>query len=83
MEPTIRDGDVLLVDTSIDSIRDNGIYVVVFNGFVLVKRIHVRRDGGVRLISDNQALYEPDDVPAAETPSLTIAGRVMWFGRSI
>ena len=83
MEPTIRDGDILLVDTSIDRIKDNGIYVFLFNGLVLVKRIHVRRDGSVRLISDNQALYEPDDVPAEETPSLAIAGRVMWFGRSI
>lgn len=82
MEPTIRDGDVLLVDTSIDRIRDNSIYIVVFDGFVLVKRIHGRSDGSVMLISDNER-YPPETVLAHEVPNIHVAGRVMWFGRSI
>jgi phage repressor protein C with HTH and peptisase S24 domain len=82
MEPTIRDGDILLVDTSIDRIRDNALYVVVLGGLVLVKRVHVKRDGSLTLISDN-SVFPPEDVPAGETSDLSIAGRVMWFGRSI
>ncbi len=82
MEPTIRSGDVLLVDTSKDRVEDNGIYVVISGGYVLVKRVHPRRDGSLMLISDNQA-YPSEDVPAGEAGDFHVAGRVMWFGRSI
>lgn len=82
MEPTIRDGDVLLVDSSIDRLRDNSIYIVVFNGLVLVKRVHGRFDGSIMLISDNER-YPPETISPADVPNLHIAGRVMWFGRSI
>jgi phage repressor protein C with HTH and peptisase S24 domain len=82
MEPTIRSGDVLLIDTSKNTVEDNGIYVVFSNGYVLVKRIHPRRDGSIMLISDNQA-YPAEDVPAQEASDFRVAGRVMWFGRSI
>lgn len=83
MEPTIRDGDILLVDTGIDRVRDEGIYVVVVAGLVLVKRLQRRRDGTVVLRSDNRELYDDEIVPPSEAPELHVAGRVMWFGRSI
>jgi phage repressor protein C with HTH and peptisase S24 domain len=82
MEPTIRDGDILVVDTSITQVRDNAIYVIIYAGNVLVKRVHLKRDGSLTLISDNER-YPREDVPIAEVPDLHIAGRVMWFGRSI
>ncbi|WP_246658402.1 helix-turn-helix transcriptional regulator [Rhizobium sp. FKY42] len=82
MEETIRDGDVLLVDTSIDRVRDNSIYVVVYGDMVLVKRIHGRINGSLQLISDNPR-YPPEEVAPGEVDQLNIAGRVMWFGRSI
>jgi phage repressor protein C with HTH and peptisase S24 domain len=83
MEPTIRDGDVLLVDTSIDFVRDNAIYVVVFAGRTLVKRLQVLRDGSVAIKSDNKDVFDDEVVPAAEVPGIDVAGRVMWYGRSI
>ncbi|QND45340.1 helix-turn-helix transcriptional regulator (plasmid) [Rhizobium lusitanum] len=82
MEPTIRDGDILLVDTSITSVRDNAIYIVVYGGHVLVKRVNLRRNGSLVLISDNDR-HAPEEVPESEVLDLHIAGRVMWFGRSI
>ncbi|MGO7903618.1 S24 family peptidase [Rhizobium leguminosarum] len=82
MEPTIRDGDILVVDTSITQVRDNAIYVIIYAGNVLVKRVHLKRDGSLTLISDNER-YPREDVPIEEVPDLHIAGRVMWFGRSI
>lgn len=82
MEPTIRDGDVLLVDTSITNVHDNAIYIVVYNGHTLVKRVNMLRNGSLTIISDNDR-HPPEDVPLAEVPDLHIAGRVMWFGRSI
>lgn len=82
MEETIRDGDVLLIDTSIDRIRDNAIYIVVYGEMVLVKRVHGRLNGSLQLISDNPR-YPPEEVSAGEVDQLNIAGRVMWFGRTI
>lgn len=83
MEPTIRDGDILLVDTSIDRVMDNAIYVVVFAGRTLVKRLQLRRDGSVLIRSDNSEAFSDEEVPPSEVPELIIAGRVMWYGRSI
>ncbi|MCZ7499334.1 MULTISPECIES: helix-turn-helix transcriptional regulator [unclassified Agrobacterium] len=81
MEPTIRDGDILLVDTSIDRIKDNAIYVIVYGEMVLVKRVHGRMNGSLQIISDNP-LYPPEEIAPGEVDLLNIAGRVMWFGRS-
>lgn len=82
MEPTIRNGDVLLVDTSINYIQDNTIYVIVYGDILLVKRVHSRFNGTLQLISDNP-LYPPEEITAGEIEQLHVAGRVMWFGRSI
>lgn len=82
MEETIRDGDVLLVDTSIDRVRDNSIYVVILGDMVLVKRIHGRINGSLQLISDNPR-YPAEEVPKGEVDQLHVAGRVAWYGRSI
>lgn len=83
MEPTIRDGDILLVDTSIDRVVDNAIYVVAYDGRTLVKRVQMRLDGSVVLKSDNKDLFDDEAVPAGEVAGLNVAGRVMWYGRSI
>jgi phage repressor protein C with HTH and peptisase S24 domain len=82
MEPTIRDGDLLLVDHSIDRIVDHGIYVVVYQGMVLVKRVQLRRDGTLVLNSDNER-YESEVVTPADMPDIRVAGRVRWYGRTI
>ncbi len=82
MEPTIRDGDIALVDTSIRHIIDNAIYVLVVGNRLLIKRIHILMSGALRLISDN-ALYPHEDIPANEAEFVRVSGRVVWFGRSI
>lgn len=82
MEPTIRDGDIALVDTSISDIIDNAIYVLAVGNRLLIKRIHILMSGALRLISDNP-LYPHEDVPANEADFVRVSGRVVWFGRSI
>lgn len=79
MDPTIRDGDLLLVDTSARRIEGSFIYVLAIGGGLLVKRIDLRRDGSVILKSDNPK-YAAEDVPAAETPTLEVLGQVIWQG---
>ncbi len=73
MEPTLRDGDEILVDRALRTLRD-GIHVVRVEDALLVKRLDTGRPGLVALISDNPA-YRPLEFPVAE---VEVIGRVVW-----
>jgi phage repressor protein C with HTH and peptisase S24 domain len=73
MEPTLRDGDEILVDRSPRPLRD-GIHVVRLDDTLLVKRIETGRPGRIALLSDNHA-YRPIEV---EPDDLQVIGRVVW-----
>lgn len=79
MEPTLSNGDLILVDISHPELRDNAVYVFQYNGTLLVKRIQRRMDGSVVIKSDNPR-YEPDILPAGIAESLRIIGRMVWSG---
>lgn len=73
MEPTLRDGDEILVDRSRRSLSD-GIHVVRSGDALMVKRLDTGRPGAVALISDNPA-YRAIELPAGE---VEVIGRVVW-----
>ncbi len=73
MEPTLRDGDEILVDRTPRSLRD-GIHVVRVDGALLVKRLETGRPGLLVLRSDNKA-YDPIELPPVE---VEVIGRVVW-----
>ncbi|MEO6093555.1 MAG: S24 family peptidase [Novosphingobium sp.] len=75
MEPTLRDGDEILVDRTPRKLRD-GIHVVRIEDSLLVKRLATTRPGAVTLISDNPA-YHALEYPLSE---LQVVGRVVWKG---
>ena len=75
MEPTLRDGDEILVDTSLRTLRD-GIHVVRLDGGLLVKRLEVARPDRIALLSDNAA-YRPIECSPDE---VEVIGRVVWKG---
>lgn len=75
MQPTLRDGDEILVDHTRQTPRD-GIHVLRVGETLLVKRIDMGRPGVIRLKSDNRA-YDPIDLPPGE---VTVIGRVVWKG---
>lgn len=78
MQPTLRDGDEILVDRSPVPFRD-GIHVVRIDDVLLVKRLAADAGGMIRVISDNpaypQGLRRRDEV--------SIIGRVVWKGGRI
>jgi phage repressor protein C with HTH and peptisase S24 domain len=82
MTPTIRDGNTLLVDTSDQTFRNFGIYVLEINGQRLVKRVQRKHDGSLVLISDNSA-YLPDPVGKDVADSVKAIGRVVWVGGTV
>ena len=82
MLPTLKDGDVVLVDLSRTAPTPPGLFVL-FDGLGLVaKRLeHVANSEPptVRVISDNP-LYAPYERSAEE---VNIVGRIRWFAREI
>lgn len=82
MEPTIKDGDMMLVDRGYGDVVNGKIYILVVDGLVLVKRINKLASGGLMLISDNE-LYPNETIAASDMASSTIEARVAWYGRVI
>ncbi len=73
MEPTLRDGDEILVDRSPRALRD-GIHVVRTGDSLLVKRLDTGRPGTIALVSDNRA-YRVIELPPRD---VQVIGRVVW-----
>ena len=75
MEPTLRDGDEILVDRTVRPLR-SGIHVIRLDDVLLVKRLEPGAAGTVRIISDNPAY------PRAERAvnDVGVVGRVVWKG---
>ena len=80
MNPTLNDGDMILVDLRANRIDDSAIYVLEFDDALLVKRIQRKLDGSVVIKSDN-SLYEPEVLQKDRAVELRIIGRVVWSGR--
>ena len=73
MEPTIRDGDVLVVDTS-DQPLSEAVYVLLCGGAPIVRRIGMKPTGECVVICDNPR-YAIETVDPAD---LCVLGRVVW-----
>lgn len=82
MDPTIKDGDMMLVDRGYGQVVNGKIYVLVVSGLVLVKRLQVVALGGLQLISDNDR-YPPQNISRSDVNELSIEARVAWYGRAI
>lgn len=76
MEPGLRDGDHIVVDTA-DRIPpvSGGVFVIRIDDAVMVKRVTSDRNGW-HAISDNPA------APPVPPGSLTVIGRVVWQMRA-
>jgi hypothetical protein len=81
MEPTLRSGDVALVDRGDIEIKDGRVYLCSFQGRVLLKRIF-HTVAGLRLTADN-SVYIDTDIPQDYLSDFIVYGRVRWFGRFV
>lgn len=81
MEPNLSANDTVLVDLTHTRPGDDGIYVLLYDEGLRVKRLRVdpvRRI--VKITSDNPAYDPVDNVRADE---IKIFGRVIWLGRRV
>ncbi len=81
MEPTLRSGDLALVDHSRNYVDpQGGIYAIAIDHTIMIKRIQVLHPSKkIKVISDN-GLYESFET---DLERLRINGKVIWFGREI
>lgn len=80
MMPTIMDRDIVLIDTTQQTLNmADRIWAVAFGGAGMIKRLRPQPDGGVKLMSDNPSVR--DEV--AYDGELSIIGRVVAVMRKI
>lgn len=76
MENTIEDGNILLVDTSRTDYHNGGIYVLTINNDWFVKRLRLKINGDLEIISDNPK-YEPEILRPNTDIEINVIGRVI------
>lgn len=79
MEPTVRDGDILLVDRNVTRISADGIYLIERDNELYCKRLQRKFDGGVTIMSDNPR-YEAQHLTGETADALHVTGHVIWIG---
>lgn len=85
MSPTIRDGDVLVVNFDIDdyAVADGGVFVLSFDGMLVVKRVQITMEGQVLVISDNER-YETERLDREYADEkMTVHAKVIWAGGAL
>lgn len=82
MEPELRDGDRVMIDTSQCALGD-GLFVLTHEGQAKIKRVQVVAKNRLLLLSSNPA-YQPEEVRLLpDDSSFKIAGRAVWLGRNL
>lgn len=83
MEPTIADGDVLLIDRASTEPRSGKVYAIQRpDGSISVKRLVQTFAGGWVVRSDNpdKTLYPDEPISADDLQQIEIIGRSVWGG---
>lgn len=82
MEPTIKDGAVLLINTSDRAPKEGHIYAFSWGGEMLVKRF-LKLNGIWIASSDNPDKEENPDIPLDGLTETLLQGRAVWMGAKL
>lgn len=82
MEPTIRDGAVLLLNRADKEPRTGNIYAFSWDGEMLVKRLQ-KVSGVWHAVSDNADKAEYPDIILNGDAEALIQGRAIWMGAKL
>ena len=83
MEPTLRAGDLLLVDRNKARMKGDGIYLINFDDGLMVKRLEWMMDSTVVIRGDNTSVSREQKLTAVEMEKLHLLGRVVWVGGKV
>jgi phage repressor protein C with HTH and peptisase S24 domain len=82
MEPLLRAGDLVMVNSSTDALRADGVFLMRLEGSLLIKRIQRLPGGLYRVTSENPA-YEAYIVDPNVVSDFNLLGRIVWAGRRL
>ena len=82
MEPTILNGNLLLINCLKKEVTADSIYVIRSDGRLYVKRLQKMCSGEIYINSDNPA-YKTEVITVDKLNDLEIIGRVVWVGHEI
>ena len=82
MEPTLKSGDMVMVNERKKEVSSGGIYLLRHRGDLMIKRLFKTSDGGISIHSDNKELYPPISVDFPnEALDFEVFGRMIWSCR--
>ena len=81
MDPTITDGDFVLIDRSQKEVVVGNIYALRIENAVMVNRLQPMGDRRIKVMSDNK-LYESYELDFG-TGDIEIIGQIIWIGREL
>lgn len=73
MEPTLNDGDIVFMDKESTNPSKNGVYIVTTPAGLFIKRLQLKSDGTVALVSDNK-IYTDEIVNSED---IRVLGKVI------
>lgn len=79
MTPTLREGDLVIVDTSARTIQGGAIFALRVEDGILLRRLERRLGGGIRALADN-GRYPPQELQTEEAAGLDVVGEIVWSG---
>lgn len=82
MQPTLDDGDMILVDLSQRRVQHEDIYLLQTDGSLMTKRLKQERGGELKVISDNPE-YPTWTLAPSEDDQSQVVGKVVWCGRKL
>jgi phage repressor protein C with HTH and peptisase S24 domain len=81
MEPELKHGDTVMIDTSQQNVLAGSMYAVGINDTIMVKRIE-KHPGKLVLRSDNKD-YEPVYLSRNDMEGFRIIGKIVWISRNV
>lgn len=81
MEPTLHNGDLVMVNQKLTDISSGQIYLLRFENELMIKRLERRPAGEILIRSDNPT-YDPITInPLNEGIDFQVFGRMVWLCR--
>lgn len=81
MDPTLANQDHVLVDTTVNRVGRDGIYILALEDELLVKRCWIELDSGDIIVKSDNPQYGEQRVTDKER--IDVKGRVVWIGRAL
>lgn len=80
MEPTIYNGDVVMIDTGRIHIYEGEMYALRMDNTVMIKRLSHRPGDKVMIMSDNKEEYPPYET---DRKNIHVLAQVVWYARTL